>query len=109
MNSHKSAVPPPPILWVEIDHDVPRGHGIEFRHRDSGKTVVAFAVGYAWLHEPGAPVTVELLKNPPRNVSPEQWAEILDETKVAVVGFFNRSRKLAADFQGDVVSAWYNA
>ena len=100
---------PIPVVWVDIDEDVPRGHGIEFRHRASQRTVVAFADGYDWLHKPGTPAKVEVLKSPPQGLSTEQWTEIVAQTKVAVAEFFSGARKLGPDFDDDAVSAWYNA
>jgi hypothetical protein len=99
---------PVSVVWVELDEDRPRGHGVEFRHRGSRRTVVAFADGYDWLHKPGTPARVEILKRRPHGLSSEQWKEIVAQTKVAVAGFFNGSRKLGPNFDDGPVSAWYN-
>jgi hypothetical protein len=96
------------VVWVKVNDDVPRGHGVEFHHKAVRNVVVAFAVGYGWMHEPGTPVTVEILSKPPPGVSAASWTRIVRETKSVVQGYFG-SQKREPNFDNGTVAVWYNA
>jgi transposase len=42
-------------------------------------------------------------------VSARRWSAIVEETRIAVRGYFGGSRKLGPDFENDSVAARYNA
>jgi hypothetical protein len=94
---------------LEITEYTSHGHGVRFQHVDAPATVVAFAVGYEWLHNPGAPVTVEILNKAPEGVADALWTRILGETTSAVQAYFSGGPQLDADSDIGPVSVWYNA
>jgi hypothetical protein len=96
------------IIWVEIDHQKARGHGVLFHHQDAPQGLVAFAIGYEW-HKPGTPVTVEVLTKAPQGVSEAHWTRVLSETKSAVERYFSGRQPLDTEVDNGPVSVWYNA
>jgi hypothetical protein len=56
-------MPSPDVKWVEVDHIEPmKGHGVKFTHVAFPHRLVAFIDGFGWLHKPGTPATVEILR-----------------------------------------------
>jgi hypothetical protein len=65
-----------PVTWVEVDHIGDKGHGVEFTHVALPHTLVAFIDGFGWLHEPGTPATVEILREGATELPPAAMAQV---------------------------------
>ncbi len=53
---------PREVIWKEVVVFSRFGHGVEIYHHWVPSTPVAFVIGFAWLHKPGTPATVSILK-----------------------------------------------
>lgn len=64
------------------------GHGVEFSHKSCPGVIIAFLVGYAWLHEPDSMESiVEVRSSPPEGsgVDVSEWNAIVDEVRGAAL------------------------
>lgn len=94
MIQKRSKSPSTEVLFATVQPNTGCGHGVEFYHSEVPDVVVAFAVGFEWLHRPGTPVEVEVLVVPPHGTSSERWATILDEVRAGVRRYFDKPREL---------------
>ena len=62
--------PGPKVTWVEVSHIGRKGHGVEFSHAARPDTILAFIVGFEWMHKPGTAAKVEILRAHATRFSP---------------------------------------
>jgi hypothetical protein len=97
------------IQWVENSSlDKVYGHGVEFHHEAVPHRVIAFIVGFDWLHRPGSPATVEVANDPPPDLaSGSSWAEIVNSVREGVALFLEQGG--SSKFKHRGVRVWFNA
>lgn len=108
MTQKKSKSPTTEVLFATLQPNTGCGHGVEFYHSEVPNVVVAFAVGFGWLHRPGTPVEVEVLAVPPDGTSPERWTMIVDEVRAGVLRYFDKPRELQSSTGSRRVTTWIN-
>lgn len=90
-----------PVRWVESDEpsDDLR-HGVQFLHDElpSGHTV-AFVNDFGWLHQPGGPATVRLLRLGPTWMTVDHWADIIETAREAVLVFLSSKDNVNGSFR----------
>ena len=97
----------PAIVWSKVTR-LSAGHGVEFHHRDAPSLVVAFAVGYEWLHTPGTQVTVQVLAARPEEVDSHDWLRIRREVTGAAEKYFSRQPNPTRNVSLGKVRVHYN-
>jgi len=99
------------VHWKEVENIEPmRGHGVEFFHKDFGKTPIAFLEGYEWQKDPRKKVTVEILHHGSKTFASgsKNPSLILEDIREAVQYFLLTPNAQKQDIYGGKVTAWFN-
>jgi hypothetical protein len=89
------------VRWVESDERLNHlGHGVQFLHDEVQRQPVAFLENFDWLQKNGgSPPTVVLPGSCPTSITAARWAEIIQNTREAVLVFLSDDANLNWSFR----------
>jgi hypothetical protein len=108
MTQKRSKISATEVVWAPREPSQRCGHGVQFYHSAAPDVVIAFAVGFEWLHKPGTPVEVEVLVVPPDGTSQQRWTTVVDEVRAGVRRYFDKPRELQSSTGNRHVTIWIN-
>lgn len=94
------------IQWTSAEEHG-YGHGVQFLHADHPYICIAFLQGYSWLR--GGQAKILLLGACPASISLNQWPEVVQATRAAVVAFLSDKSRQDSQFQDGPIAVRFNA